>query len=69
MKTTLAILGIISVAALVAGTVAVTESYAYLWFRNIYGTVHNSGSQTNQATINQGITQNAANTCSGSGSC
>jgi hypothetical protein len=43
MKTTFAILGIFVAAALVAGTVAVTDSYARISFQNNYG-----GAQNNQ---------------------
>ena len=97
MKTTLAILGIFAAAALVAGTVAVSESFATtIKFQNNYngaqnnqnagqvagiGQSNNVGggllsttagnwvSQTNNAGINQGQTQTATNTCSGSFSC
>jgi len=43
MKTTLAILGIFVAAALVAGTVAVSDSYARISFQNNY-----KGAQNNQ---------------------
>ena len=94
MKTTLAILGIFVATALVAGTVAVSQSYAFISFQNNkfgaqnnqnagqaagvgqsnyvgsgWSAVANSGAQTNQATVNQAISQAATNNCNGGFSC